>query len=170
MWLSIGIILVAAGIFFAALILRMVKKSEEEKYYNAAAQMIREEILNDSISREKKTLQESQLKTMIYIKCNGHQKDGYVFHGTREIRIGRKMSPYGIYLKDKEISLFHCRIIWYEGRLWLEDMQSSNGTFIRRGLRKEQVSRPMCLRSRERIYLGNSHLDIRIFQIDTTFL
>lgn len=170
MWLSIGIILVVATTFLAALILRMLKKSEEERYYNAAAQMIREEILNDSISREKKILKDSQLKMMVYIKCNGRQKDGYVFHGAREIRIGRKMPQYGIYLKDKEISSFHCRIIWYEGRLWLEDMQSSNGTFIRRGLQKHQVDRPICLRSRERVYLGNSYLDIQIFQMDTTFL
>ena len=47
----------------------------------------------------------------------------------REIIVGRS-PPCNIFVRDKNVSRFHCRILVTEHRCALTDLESTNGTFV----------------------------------------
>jgi len=78
---------------------------------------------------------------------NPDQEQRYQFAGS-EIILGRDPAC-DCCLEEKTVSLRHSRISYHHNQWWIEDLGSTNGTFIN----QEQVSEPMVITQGDRLRL-----------------
>ncbi len=74
-----------------------------------------------------------------------------------EVSIGRDPAC-DFPLEDKTVSTQHARLIFHHNQWWIEDLGSTNGTF----LNQERVSFPLVLTAGDQIRCGQVLLDILI--------
>ena len=99
--------------------------------------------VRDSIARAR-----AQLAALVVLQ--GSESDiGTHVKIDRPVTIGRDPSVE-LPLQDDGISRRHCRIVLSDGKYWLEDLRSTNGTL----LNGERVSQKRELKAGDRIYLG----------------
>jgi pSer/pThr/pTyr-binding forkhead associated (FHA) protein len=85
---------------------------------------------------------------------NPDQNQTFQFAGP-EIILGR--DPACDYcLEEKTVSLRHSRISYHDSQWWVEDLGSTNGTFIN----QDEVSEPMVITQGDRIRLGQVTLQV----------
>jgi len=72
-----------------------------------------------------------------------------------EVTVGRA-AGCGVALDDVTVSQLHARIFRRDGRLWVEDLGSTNGTFVNR----TKVTAPVALRRGDRLQVGNTVLEV----------
>lgn len=171
-WIILLILAAAAGVI-AALILRNRKQKERQQYYDAACRIVQEEYLNKvlrNIPWEDTDLEIR--KTMICLKEEHKKGAAFVFDPEQIVNVGRNRKKNELCLPDAAVSGCHMRFFMYEGRLYGEDLDSSNGTGIRHGrgtvrwLRGESEA----LESGDRIYIGNICLKLTVFECNTASL
>jgi hypothetical protein len=68
-----------------------------------------------------------------------------------QLSIGRA-SDNDIVLNEDEVSAHHCQIVRRDGKLYLEDLQSTNGTFANGG----RVENPFCLSAGDVVTVGST--------------
>lgn len=76
-----------------------------------------------------------------------------------ELRLGRDVDN-GLVLDDKGVSRVHCRMVFHEGKAYLEDLESTNGTYVN----GERITR-LCLEPGAQIMLGTA-VRLRFFYLD----
>ena len=59
-------------------------------------------------------------------------------------------------LEDAYASQMHARVFHREGRWYVEDLGSTNGTYLNR----RRVAGPMVMKRRDRIQIGNTVLEL----------
>ncbi len=74
-----------------------------------------------------------------------------------EVNIGRDPANE-VFLTDKTVSTQHARLIYRQNQWWLEDLRSTNGTF----LNQEPVSTPLVVTSGDQMRCGQVVLNIKI--------
>jgi pSer/pThr/pTyr-binding forkhead associated (FHA) protein len=74
-----------------------------------------------------------------------------------EITIGRDLACDAT-LEDKTVSNEHARLSFHHNQWWLEDLQSTNGTF----LNEERVSAPTVVTTSDQIRCGQVVISIRV--------
>lgn len=74
-----------------------------------------------------------------------------------EVRIGRDTNC-DLSLMDEALSAHHARIIFHHGQWWLEDLDSTNGTFLNR----EKLIVPAVVITGDEFKCGNTLFNIRI--------
>ena len=74
-----------------------------------------------------------------------------------EFTIGRDESN-DLILSDETVSSFHAKIRFHHKQWWVEDMQSTNGTF----LNEERIYTPTILVNEDDIILGKIVLNVKI--------
>ena len=80
------------------------------------------------------------------------------FHFTKpEVTIGRDPACDAT-LEDKTVSNEHARLSFHHNQWWLEDMQSTNGTF----LNEERLSSPTVVTTSDQVRCGQVILSIRV--------
>jgi pSer/pThr/pTyr-binding forkhead associated (FHA) protein len=86
-------------------------------------------------------------------------RDGQIsFHFTKpEVTIGRDPACDAT-LEDKTVSNEHARLSFHHNQWWLEDLQSTNGTF----LNEERVSAPTVVTTSDQVRCGQVVLNIRV--------
>lgn len=86
-------------------------------------------------------------------------RDGKIsFHFTKsEVTIGRDLTCDAT-LEDKTVSTEHARLSFHHNQWWLEDMQSTNGTF----LNEERVSAPIVITTGDQLRCGQVVIGIRV--------
>jgi pSer/pThr/pTyr-binding forkhead associated (FHA) protein len=84
------------------------------------------------------------------------QRRGRVFELGEEVTLGR--SPgCAVYLEDDTFaSSAHARVYRLNGELWLEDLRSTNGTF----LNNQQLDEPVRIQRGDRIKVGSTILEV----------
>lgn len=84
------------------------------------------------------------------------QRRGRVFELGEEVTLGR--SPgCAVYLEDDTFaSSAHARVYRLNGELWLEDLRSTNGTF----LNNQQLAEPTRIQRGDRIKVGSTILEV----------
>jgi pSer/pThr/pTyr-binding forkhead associated (FHA) protein len=80
---------------------------------------------------------------------------GKSFDLTDEVTVGRA-SGCQVALTDPAVSQLHARIFRKDGRLFVEDLGSSNGTFVNR----KKVSSPVAIRRGDRLAMGATVLEV----------
>jgi pSer/pThr/pTyr-binding forkhead associated (FHA) protein len=86
-------------------------------------------------------------------------RDGQAsFHFTKpEVTIGRDPACDAT-LEDKTVSNEHARLSFHHNQWWLEDLRSTNGTF----LNEERVSAPTVITTSDQVRCGQVVLSIRV--------
>lgn len=148
-----------------------MRTQEKRKYYKAAQRILREEYLDGAIKNvEGIGLSSNEQRLMIALKMKGSKGAGYVFDPAREVRIGRNREENDICVQDLATSGEHCKIFLYEGKLCIEDLNSSNGTVLRRGLRGSQTlfGKMAFLQNYTKIIVGNNCFLLTVFYCDVS--
>ena len=81
-----------------------------------------------------------------------------------EVMIGRD-SNCDLAVRDEALSARHARIIFHHGQWWLEDLNSTNGTFLNR----EKLAVPAVVITGDEFKCGNTFFNIRISLDDKLF-
>lgn len=79
--------------------------------------------------------------------------------GKSDYLIGKAKDKADIYLTDMSVSRLHARIIWDNGEYFLEDLNSTNGTFINQ--EKLAVYQKKPIQVGDEIKLGGVSLSFR---------
>jgi pSer/pThr/pTyr-binding forkhead associated (FHA) protein len=83
------------------------------------------------------------------------ERKGRVYDLADELTVGRA-GGCGVALEDTTVSQLHARIFRRDGRLWVEDLGSTNGTFVNR----KKVSAPVQLRRGDRLQVGTTVMEL----------
>jgi predicted component of type VI protein secretion system len=108
--------------------------------------------------RQQGTLLAAQKKPRIDIDAKTEDGREYTYHFQQaEIVIGRAANC-DISLADDTLSSHHARISHHHAQWWLEDLGSTNGTF----LNKVQISVPTVIISEDQLQCGNTVFNFRM--------
>lgn len=165
-------IIVCIGIAVCGVILYVIyfnKKAETQKYYDAAYKVMKESCLNHAIRSQTGRRQQGQ-KLMLYLKWTDGEKRGYVFDPERTVRIGRDFENNDICIREETVSSRHCVLFLYQGALYLRDMNSRNGTWLKRGLGKRQVQGTAPVFSGDKILVGDLAIKVTVFTFDMAYM
>ena len=72
-----------------------------------------------------------------------------------EIIIGRDPSC-DVYIDDKTVSMRHARLAFHHQQWWLEDLESTNGTFVN----QEPVVSPIVVTEGDQVYCGQALFNV----------
>lgn len=169
MLIGIIVIIGIAVISVVAYVLHANRKAEKQKYYDAAYKVIKEECLNNAIRNRNEKIQSGQ-KLMLYLKWKDSEKQGYVFDPERTIRIGRVPEKNDICIREDTVSSQHCVLYLYQGGIFLKDLNSRNGTWIKQGIRKRQMQGTEPVFSGDSIIVGNLAIKVTIFTFDMAYV
>jgi tetratricopeptide (TPR) repeat protein len=98
----------------------------------------------------------STLKADELFLCSGDGKVNVPLTGCRELVVGREEGDL-VLSSDEALSRRHFRVFSEEGRLWLEDLHSTNGTLVN----GYQISARAELHRGDRIKAGGTLLEVR---------
>ncbi len=155
-----------------------LKKSKQRKYYVAAGNILREDYLNYSLQNpmyaNSDFSEPNCRKTMIYLKSKSSGKKlQFVFDPEKKILIGRDKYKSNIYINDVFVSQNHCCIFSKNDRVYLQDLNAVNGTFVKRGLIKKYRifdGYKIMLKSGDRIIIGANKFKVILFYFDMSFV
>lgn len=108
----------------------------------------------------KKLTSRKQPGITLYINAE-NDKQGLRQFAQSEITIGRDTNC-DLSMIDEALSAHHARIIFHHGQWWLEDLHSTNGTFLNR----EKLTTPAVLISGDEFKCGHTDFGIRIDSAD----
>jgi predicted component of type VI protein secretion system len=109
--------------------------------------------------KQQGTILSSQKKPGIHLKAKMEDGKEFEYHlWQTEIMIGRG-SHCDISLTDDALSANHARISFHHAQWWLEDIGSTNGTF----LNKDRISVPTVIISGDNFKCGNTSFAVHIF-------
>jgi len=74
-----------------------------------------------------------------------------------EVMIGRDPNC-DLSMMDEALSAHHARLIHHHGQWWLEDLNSTNGTFLNR----EKLTTPAVVITGDKVKCGNTVFDIQV--------
>ena len=83
-------------------------------------------------------------------------RKGQSFELGDELKIGRAATCQITLADDSYVSQIHARIFRRDGRLYVEDLNSTNGTFLNR----KKLTSPVALRGGDRIQVGGTVLEV----------
>lgn len=169
MWIIVLTAAVLAAGGAAAYVIQSSRRAEMQKYYDAAYKMIKENCLNNAIRNQSAPVY-GGLKIMVYLKWKDRQKQGFVFDPEQGIRIGRSPGDNEICIRDGAVSGQHCVIFVSGGQLAVQDLNSANGTWIRRGFKKRAVETAEFLYSGDRLAVGTLKMKVTVFTFDMAYI
>ena len=175
--MEIVIIILLLAVFVLLIVLTIkyhLTKSEKQKYYAAAGNILREEFLDYSLrntaSPGTQAAEPRSAKMMLYLKSKSSGKNvQFVFDPENEVTIGRDSGKCSIFINEPQVSQRHCRIYSYRDKVYLQDMGSANGTYVRRGFLKNYEildGNQIELRTGDKISIASCVFDVRLFYYD----
>ncbi len=84
------------------------------------------------------------------------ERRGTVYELGDELTVGRANGCQVALTDDSYVSQLHARVFRKDNRLWLEDLGSTNGTF----LNAKPVAAPIALRKGDRVQIGRTVLEV----------
>ena len=165
MWMIVVAAIVIAVGGVAAYIIRSSHAAEERKYYDAAYKMIKESYLDRAINRNGVQMGGRQ-KVMLYLKWKDVKKQGFVFDPEKGVRIGRIPDENDICVRENSVSGRQCVLMLSEGRPAIQDCGSTNGTWVKRGMRKHPVQGAELIFTGDQLLVGSIRIKITIFTFD----
>ena len=104
----------------------------------------------------KRLASQKQPSITLYIESE-QGKESLRHFAQPELMIGRDPNC-DLALLDEALSAHHARVTFHHGQWWLEDLNSTNGTFLNR----EKLTTPAVLITGDEFKCGNTNFGIRI--------
>lgn len=161
--------MVIAGVIACALLvlftLIIVRKKEEEyaRCIKAADVLFKYKGLDDSLFRDP-SWNSVTARPYVLIRWKDGEKQSFVFDSEQGIHIGYDPHFNQIGILDKTVSAKHCVLYSIGNRLYIQDMNSTNGTWVRYLWKKKRVVGRMELKSKATIYVGSWAFKIRFLE------
>lgn len=175
----LGVILALAAVMaglIAVFVGLKVRAGERRKLYRAAERIVKEDFLDYSLMNQQNTTaaQPSGHRVMVGLKALGEKpRAEYVFDPGKVVMIGRLRGECAICLADVTVSQRHARILRNDGSIWLQDLNSANGSVVRRGLfgrHKVAGGEVFKLRGGDVLCCGAARFKLKIFVYDMTMM
>lgn len=167
LWLipAAAVAAVLVAVLVAVLLVR--RRSERRKCLHAAHNLIQEELLDNALGRNAGRALPAR-RLMLYLCANTDPPKRTVFDPARGVLIGRG-NECNVCVRDANVSQEHCRIFLRKGQVFVQDLDSVNGTWVRRGWRRRwrvKPEAPFPLQSGDRLLLGSVTLRVTLFPFD----
>ncbi len=169
MWMIVIAVIFAAAGGVAIYIACSSRNAERQKYYDAAHKMIKEAYLDNAINKQQISYG-NRHKIMLYLKWKDRKKYGFVFDPEKGVRIGRNPGENEICIQEGSVSGRQCVLMLADGRPAIRDLQSTNGTWIKRGIRKHAVRDAELLFTGDQIIVGSIRIRVTIFTFDIAYM
>lgn len=117
-------------------------------------------LLQDLRQQGNKLSAQKKLGITFYIRINEGKESIRHFNQT-EIVLGRDTNC-DLSVMDEALSAHHARVTYHHGQWWLEDLNSTNGTFLSR----ERLTTPAVIITGDEFRCGNTSFSIRIDEDD----
>lgn len=163
-------VIVLVGSFICFLVVGNIRVGEERFRY-AAEKIIREEMLDYSLRNPFASGMQAPgaRRRMVGLTIrSAREKRPLLFTADQQISIGRDHENQ-IVLKGRQFSGRHCVIEQQGKKIWLRDLNSRNGTVLRRGLFTKKLlkqGRRCALRDGDQIRLGSVKIKVKLFTFD----
>lgn len=146
------------------------KQGEEKKYRDAAYNLLKEEYLTSSLRKSdiNKRARAEEL-VMVYLKIqSSSQKLRYVFNPEKPITIGRDQVCNTIAIPYPTISINHGKIYLTQNQVCYQDLNSSNGTYIQRGMQRYYIESGagLLLENKDKIIFENVEIKVILFNFE----
>ena len=164
-WIVIILLVMCGGGGIAPVVRWNIFRDEQKRYYQAAARMIKESCL-DAVIASRGSRRAAGKKLMLYLTTSGRPRGRFVFDPEKGVRVGRNRAGNDICIQDAEVSAVHCCVYLYQDRPVVQDFNSSNGTWIKRGMKKHAVRGAEYIFSGDSLLVGHTKLKIHFFELD----
>lgn len=161
------LIIILIAVLAVILILMIRNNRTMRKAEHAAKILLRREILESVIRGDRVAYDRPVMRPMLMVRIF-HPSKRYVFDLAKCIYIGRNANLNQIAIQDNYISDRHCRICLRRGKIILEDLNSTNGIYVRHRMKKNKVTKLIELAHADKIYIGTTVLQVYPFYVNIT--
>lgn len=165
--------ILALILFIAILVITTVmvkrRRNAAAARLNAAAVLLREGQLNNAISRFS-TQEVNRYRPVLEFIWKDDCKRSFLFDPSSPIRIGKDPVKNNICIREASVSAEHCLLVMHKGALTLQDLRSSNGTYIRRRGRRYRVDGRVYVNNGDRIEVGGLSMKVNLFMFDAAYI
>jgi len=173
----IGVICVLAFIIIAVVTVIFVKARNDERdnYYSAAESILKENKLDDFLRNPYNgggQRSEEYLRPMLFLKFKDKSKSRFVFDLSQGIYIGRDKDVNQVCVNEAIVSHNHCRIFSNGAGTFIQDLNSSNGLEVKRGITRYALAsgNTMEIFTKDTIKIGTTEMKIVIFYFDAALM
>ena len=145
------------------------KKKNKEQEIKAAALLLKERQLRNAIDMNKRG-STAREQLILVISWKDDKKKKFIFDPAIGVRIGRGREENQICIPLDTVSQKHCMIFSNGGYIYVKDMNSANGTYLKRGLKTYLVRDSLLCRDGDQIIVGGISFKIRTFWIDSAYI
>lgn len=156
------------AIVLSTIVIRKRRKARANVMRSAAV-LMREGRLDHALARDNSNLQ-NRMRPVLQVSWKDEKKRSYVLDPTEIISIGRDPSINQISIRQDTVSAQHCRLMLHNGKLTIQDMNSANGTWIKRKYGVYPVNGRIYLRNGDSIIIGEMEMQIKLFMFDTAYI
>lgn len=135
----------------------------------AASVLLRESRLSRSISKEEAPLQQRKV-LLLELSWEDSARRAYVLDPSVPITIGREPELNQISIRQDMVSAQHCKIMLHKGKLIVQDLNSANGTYIRRFILKQRVNGSAYLKRGDKLIIGGLAMTVFPFVFDAAYV
>ena len=166
MMIAIAAILAALISVIALIVVKRRERKDELACIRAGELLMREKELDSRIFAGSRSGNRSGRKMLVRLKWKDGQVYSYVFDPGSGIRFGRG-EGCDISVLWESISAEQCILFERNGNLYVEDLNSANGTFILRGRKTYRAAPSIQVTEGDTISIGDIHFRIHIFYVNT---
>lgn len=162
-WIALELI-----VFSVVIAVHYEKRQKKNlKRRQAAARLIKEEILDGLLKQEGMSGRNSW-RLMVLLRFYDGGSREYVLDPAVNIRFGRSGFTNDVIVDQEKVSANHCILFSSAGRLYVQDLKTSNGTYLIRRNRRYRVTSSADIQNGDILAIGGVRFIIRPFWFDMT--
>lgn len=157
------------AVTITGVVLKKIRQNKMIKRLDAAYELLKDEALDYALSHSGNGKFRMDQKVMIQVVSKELGIDT-VFDPEKKITIGRARDNM-ISLNSPQISAHHCTILRENEVLFVQDLNSSNGTIVEHGVRRYKLHNGAIrqLYSKDKIEIAGITIQIFLFRIDKRY-
>lgn len=145
------------------------RKRMDEATLRAASVLLREQQLDRAISRDSKPDQ-NRIRPVLELQWKDNRKRHYLFDPSMPVRIGKDPLRNNICIRREAVSSEHCVLIMHRGALTVQDLNTRNGTYIKRGRKRYRINGRVYIQNGDRLEVGGLSMTISLFMYDVAYI